>query len=148
MVTTKTLSRSNSALMGASASTNPMAEQLALVAINPPDCFRQLCCSISAMWSALTSGMTRGTSSFMRNAEEFEMTAQPAAANLGSNSAATAASSAEKTILVAPAGSAGATIICATSAGSGILRRQRAASAYAFPADRSEAATQPTRNHG
>jgi hypothetical protein len=65
----------------------------------------------------------------MRNADELEITAQPAAANLGSNSTAMAASRAAKMTFGAPPGPAGETVMPATSAGKGVFNRHRAASA-------------------
>src|SRR5712691_2315069 len=103
---------------------------------------------MSLMWPALTSGMTKGTSDCMRSALEFETTAQPASANFGSISAAMEASSAAKIIFGAPSGVAGETFMAAMAAGIGVLRRQRAASAYTLPSERSEAASQATSNHG
>src|SRR5450631_2968578 len=100
------------------------------------------------MWSPLTSGMTRGTSSCMRSALEFETTAHPASAKRGSISAAMEASRAAKIIFGAPSGVAGETVILATAGGIGVLRRQRAASAYPLPSERSEAASQATSNQG
>src|SRR5881275_1911058 len=51
----------NLSASGASAITSPIAEQLGLVTIYPPD-FRQLCFSNNGRWSAFTSGMISGTS--------------------------------------------------------------------------------------
>src|SRR5215469_10138840 len=133
---------------GASASTSPIAEQLGLVTTNPPDFFRHACDSMSFTWQALTSGMTRGTSLAMRKALEFETTAQPASANLGSSSAAMLASSAAKMILGAPSGEAGETVIWATLGGIGVRSFQRAASAYGHPSERSDAASHATSNQG
>src|SRR5579872_1157232 len=104
--------------------------------------------SMSLMCPALTSGMTRGTSSCMRRALELETTAQPALAKRGSSSAAIAESKAAKIILGAPSGVAGETFILATAGGIVVFRRQRAASAYGLPSERSEAASQATSNHG
>ena len=53
----------------------------------PTPC-RQGCSSIRCRWSAFTSGITSGTLGAMRNALEFDTTAQPAAANRGSSSRA------------------------------------------------------------
>ena len=91
---------------------------------------RQLCRSISARWSAFTSGTTSGTSSTMRKALEFDTTAQPAAANFGSNSRATSASSAAKIILgSSPAGvPSGVLGIAAMRSGIGVSSFHRQAS--------------------
>src|ERR1700676_1446726 len=128
MVTAITASSPNCSCRGANASTNPIAEQLGLVTTYPPDFFRQLWPSISLMCPALTSGITNGTSDCMRNALEFETTAQPASAKRGSISAAIEVSSAAKIIFGAPSGVAGETFIAATLAGIAVFRRQRAAS--------------------
>src|SRR5580658_2459877 len=148
MVTAVTASSVNARCKGASASTSPIAEQLGLVTANPPDLARQDCLSISRMWSALTSGITSGTSACMRRALELETTARPAAANCGSSSRAIEASRAAKIILGAPTGLAGETIMFATADGMAVFKRQRAASAYARPSERSEAASQETSNQG
>src|SRR5882757_8510031 len=92
--------------------------------------------------------MTRGTSDSIRNALEFETTAHPAAANCGSISFAIEASSAAKIIFGAPFGVAGDTFICATRLGIAVFNRQRAASAYGRPSERSDAASQEISNHG
>src|SRR5271154_3726015 len=92
--------------------------------------------------------MTSGTSLFMRRALEFETTAQPASAKRGSRSAAMAASRAAKMTLGAPSGWAGETRISATRLGMGVFIRQRAASPYRRPSERSEAASQATSNQG
>src|SRR5208282_2336248 len=113
---------------GANANTSPMAEQFGFVTTYPPDFFRHACPSISLMWPAFTSGITSGTSDFMRSALEFETTKQPASAKRGSISAAIEASSAAKIILGAPSGVAGETFIAATSPGIAVFNRQRAAS--------------------
>ncbi len=84
----------------------------------------------------------------MRKALEFEITAQPAAANFGSISRAIAASTLANTIFGAPSGSAGDTTIFAIRSGSGVSKRHLAASPYGFPLDRSLAATQVTSNQG
>src|SRR5260370_3437350 len=84
----------------------------------------------------------------MRSALELETTAQPASANCGSISRAIAASRAAKIIFGAPAGLAGATVILATVAGIVVFYRQRAASAYGRPAERSDAASHATPTHG
>src|ERR1700686_2569138 len=97
MVTAITVSSSNLLCRGASASTNPIAEQLELVTTKPLDLRRQDWHSINLMWSGLTSGITNGTSFAIRRALELEITAQPASAKRGSSSAAIAASSAAKT---------------------------------------------------
>src|SRR5438034_11708202 len=97
--------------------TKPMAEQLGLVTTKPPDFRRQAWHSSNFTWSGLTSGITSGTSLFMRRALELVMTAHPASANCGSSSAAIEASSAAKITLGAPSGLAGETCICATRAG-------------------------------
>src|SRR5581483_10382166 len=133
---------------GASAITNPIAEQFGLVTTNPPDLRRQLWHSTSLMWSGFTSGMTRGTSVFMRSALELVTTAQPASAKRGSSSAAIPASKAAKMTFGAPAGLAGDTTILATSAGIAVFNFQRAASAYGLPSERSEAASHPISNQG
>src|SRR5213082_2663483 len=85
--------------------------------------------SISFTCWALTSGITSGTSGFMRRALELEMTAQPASAKRGSSSLAAAASSAAKITLGAPSGVAGETAILATRSGNPVFMRQRAACA-------------------
>src|ERR1022692_3667423 len=148
MVTAITVSSVNARCNGASASTNPMAEQLGLVTTYPPDLVRHDCLSINRMWSPLTSGITRGTSACMRKALELETTAHPAAANFGSSSRAMAESRAAKIIFGAPSGLAGETLMFATAAGMAVFKRQRAASAYARPSERSEAANHDTSNHG
>src|SRR5438270_5579856 len=125
-----------------------MAEQLGLVTTKPPDFFRHACTSISLICPPLTSGITSGTSDCMRSALEFETTAQPASAKRGSISAAIEASRAAKIILGAPSGVAGETFIAATFGGMGVFRRQRAASGYVLPSERSEAASHATSNHG
>ncbi len=84
----------------------------------------------------------------MRKALEFETTAQPASAKRGSISAAMAASRAAKITLGAPSGLAAVTRILATRSGSGVFIRQRVASAYSLPSERSEAASHATSNHG
>src|SRR5208282_6167753 len=148
IVTAITVSSVKARCNGASASTRPIAEQLGLVTTYPPDWPRHDCLSINRMWSPLTSGITRGTSACMRKALELETTAQPAAANCGSSSRAMPASSAAKMIFGAPSGLAGETVIFATGAGMEVFKRQRAASAYARPSDRSDAASHDTSNHG
>src|SRR6202044_2903702 len=100
------------------------------------------------MCPAFTSGITNGTSDCIRNALEFETTAQPASAKRGSISAAIEASSAAKIIFGAPSGVAGATLIAATFAGIGVFHRQRAASEKILPSERSDAASHATSNHG
>src|SRR6185437_2840834 len=125
-----------------------MAEQFELVTTKPPDFRRQDWHSISLMWSGLTSGITSGTSFAMRRALEFVITAQPASAKRGSSSAAIDASSAAKITLGAPSGVAADTRILATLAGIGVLKRQRAASPYSRPSERSDAASHATSNHG
>src|SRR5947199_2389757 len=125
-----------------------MAEQFELVTTKPPDFRRQDWHSMSLMWSGLTSGMTNGTSFAMRSALEFEITAQPASAKRGSSSAAMDASRAAKITLGAPLGAAADTRILATLAGIGVFKRQRAASLYSRPSERSEAASHATSNHG
>src|SRR6185437_14534424 len=93
--------------------------------------------------------MTSGTSSAIRKALELETTAQPASANAGSISFAAVASSAAKTSFgVSFAGAAEFTTSFATVEGIGVGRRQVAASEYFLPADRSEAASHATSNHG
>src|SRR6266545_2070565 len=129
MVTAITVSSPKRCSNGASANTRPMAEQFGLVTTNPPDLRRQVWVSISVTWQALTSGMTSGTSVAMRRALELETTAQPASANRGS-------------------GPAGDTVILATRSGIDVFSRHRAASPYARPSERSEAASQATSNHG
>src|ERR1039457_3887270 len=148
IVTAITVSSVKARCNGASASTKPIAEQLGLVTTNPPDWLRQDCLSINRMWSPLTSGITRGTSACMRKALELETTAQPAAANCDSSSRAMAASSAAKMIFGAPSGLAGETVMFAILAGMAVFKRQRAASAYVRPSDRSDAASHDTSNHG
>ena len=125
-----------------------MAEQLGLVTTNPPDFFLQACVSINLTCPALTSGITSGTSFAMRNALEFETTMHPAAAKAGSISAAMLASSAAKITFGAPSGLAGETTILPTRSGIAVFKRQRAASPYARPSERSEAAIHATSNHG
>src|SRR5260370_16669461 len=146
MVTAITVSRVKRQCNGARARTSPMAEQLGLVTTKPPDLRREGWVSISWICSPLTSGITKGTSDCMRNALELETTAQPASANCGSNSRAIAASSAAKIIFGAPPGLAGATVILATFAGIAVFKRQRAASAYGRPSERSDAASPATSN--
>src|SRR6267378_2424762 len=92
--------------------------------------------------------MTRGTSGCILSALELETTAQPAAANCGSISFAMEASRAAKIIFGAPFGVAGDTFSWATRSGIAVFNRQRAASAYGRPSERSEAANQVTSNHG
>src|ERR1700733_13078224 len=130
MVTAITASSPKRSCRGANASTRPIAEQLGLVTTNPPDFFRQACPSINLMCSALTSGITRGTSDCMRRALELETTVHPASAKRGSISAAIAASRAAKIIFGEPSGVAGETVISATFAGIDVFKRQRAASEY------------------
>ena len=103
-------------------------EQFGFVTMKPRDFLRYDWFSNSARWSALTSGMTSGTSSCMRSALELETTAHPASAKRGSSSAAMAESRAAKIIFGAPSGVAGDTFIFATAEGMGVFRRQRAAS--------------------
>src|SRR5450432_1346459 len=93
--------------------------------------------------------MTSGTSGAMRKAPEFETTAQPASANAGSISRAAVESSAAKISLgVSLAGDAEFTVRAATRGGKGVERRHVVASAYFLPAERSEAESQLTSNHG
>ena len=123
---------------GFSASTRPIALQFGLVTMYPPgrplaEGRRQLCRSISARWSAFTSGTTSGTSGAMRKALEFEMTAQPAAANFGSSSRAMPASTEEKIIFGSspagvPSGTLGITVMAAMRAGIGVSSFHRQAS--------------------
>src|SRR5579864_4173461 len=148
MVTAITFSRPNCCSNGARASTKPMAEQLGLVTTNPPLWRRHDWHSNTLRCPALTSGITRGTSFCMRRALELVMTACPAAAKRGSSSAAMEASRAAKTILGAPSGLAAETGSSATLGGMGVLSRQRTASAYRLPSERSEAASHPTSNQG
>src|SRR5258708_5505181 len=84
----------------------------------------------------------------MRNALELVITAQPASAKRGSSSAAIEESSAAKITLGAPSGVAGETRIFAIGPGIAVFIRQRAASAYSFPAERSDAASQAASNQG
>src|ERR1035437_7352039 len=84
----------------------------------------------------------------MRNALELETTAQPAAANCGSSSRAIEASRAAKIIFGVPFGLAGETFISAIGARMALFKRQRAASAYVRPSERSDAASHDTSNHG
>jgi hypothetical protein len=84
----------------------------------------------------------------MRNALELETTAHPASAKRGSSSAAMDESSAAKMIYGAPSGFAGDTRIPATRSGMAVFIRQRAASAYGLPSERSEAASHATSNQG
>ena len=79
---------------------------------------------------------------------EKPKTAHPASAKRGSSSAAMEESSAAKMILGAPSGFAGDTRIPATGSGIAVFIRQRAASAYALPSERSEAASHATSNQG
>src|SRR4029077_11681425 len=125
-----------------------MAEQFGFVTTKPPDLRRHDWVSISLTCPAFTSGMTSGTSVAMRKALELETTAQPASAKRGSSSAAILASSAAKITLGAPSGLAGETVIFATRSGIDVRSRQRAASPYRRPSERSEAASQATSNHG
>src|SRR5437660_6591468 len=149
MVLTKTFCTSNLRCNGESANTNPIAEQLGLVTANPPLSLNHFWVLSRGKWSPLTSGMTSGTSSIMRKPLELLITACPAAANLGSISLAAAESSAAKMTLGAPSGDEAAnTIMLAILFGSGVLSRHLAASAYGFPAERSEAASHATSNHG
>src|ERR1700722_449128 len=99
MVTAITVSRPNALSRGASANTNPIAEQFGLVTTNPPDFLRQAWHSSNLMCSWLTSGITSGTSFCMRSALELVTTAHPASAKRGSISAAMDASSAAKETL-------------------------------------------------
>src|SRR5512133_1901735 len=92
--------------------------------------------------------MTSGTSFAMRSALEFVITAHPASAKRGSSSAAMEASSAAKITLGAPSGAAAETRMLATREGIGVFNRQRAASAYGLPSERSDAASHVTSNHG
>jgi hypothetical protein len=64
----------------------------------------------------------------MRNALEFEITAQPAAANFGSSSRAMSVSTEAKITPGAPSGAAGETIIAAMRLGRGVSNFQRTAS--------------------
>src|SRR6266849_2558445 len=148
MVTAITVSIPKRLCSGARARTSPIAEQFELVTTKPPDLRFQDWQSISLRWSGLTSGMTRGTSFVMRSALELVMTAQPASAKRGSSSAAMEVSSAAKITLGAPSGFPGETRILATRAGMAVFRRQRAASAYSRPSERSEAASHATSNQG
>src|SRR5215470_848125 len=92
--------------------------------------------------------MTSGTSFAIRSALEFVITAHPASAKRGSSSAAMEAYSAAKMTFGAPSGAAADTRMLATREGTRVFNRQRAASAYGLPSDRSEAASQATSNHG
>src|SRR5690242_5936608 len=82
----------------------------------------------------------------MRSALEFETTAHPDSAKRGSSSAAMLASRAAKITLGAALGVAGETIICPTRSGIAVFSRQRVASAYGRPSERSEAASHATSN--
>src|SRR6476646_436306 len=85
----------------------------------------------------------------MRKALEFDTTAWPASAKAGSICWAAVASSAAKTSLgVLLSGAAAETFIAAIFAGIGVARFHLAASAYALPAERSEAASHVISNHG
>src|SRR5262252_8786869 len=148
IVVTNNDSTPNLSCNGANATTSPIAEQFGLVTIYPPDFLRQHCCSISARWSGLTSGITSGTSCCIRNADELLTTAHPASANLGSSSRAIPASSAAKITRGAPAGPASETGSLRTGSGIGVFSRQRTASSYFLPSERSEAASHATSNHG
>ena len=128
--------------------TRPIAEQLGLVTTKPPDFRRQVWHSSSLRCPEFTSGITNGTSDCMRSALELETTAHPASAKRGSSSAAIEESSAAKIILGAPSGFAGDTRIPATRSGIAVFIRQRAASAYDLPSERSEAASHTTSNQG
>src|SRR5260370_42311695 len=90
--------------------------------------------------------MTRGTSFTMRNALELVITAQPASAKRGSSSDAIEESRAAKITWGAPSGVAGETRIFATADGMAVFMRQRTASAYSFPSERSDAASHKTSN--
>ena len=138
IVVTNRLSMPNRSSNGFNTSTNPIALQFGLVTMYPPgkpltEGRRQLCRSIIARWSAFTSGTTSGTSSTMRKALEFEMTAQPAAANFGSSSRAMPASTEEKIIFgssppAVPSGTLGITRMAAMRGGSGVSSFHRQAS--------------------
>src|SRR5689334_10362501 len=84
----------------------------------------------------------------MRKELELETTAHPAAANFGSISLAAVESSAAKISLGAPSGTAAFTVMEAMFFGSGVLRFHLAACAYGLPAERSDAASHATSNHG
>ena len=88
----------------------------------------------------------------MRKALEFEMTAQPAAANFGSNSRAMPASTEENIIFgSSPAGvlsgTLGITVMAAMRAGIGVSSFHRQASPYVLPSLRSLAASHAISNH-
>src|SRR5438552_461817 len=148
IVTAMTVSIQNSCSSGAIAMTRTIGEQFGLVTTKPPDFRRQLWHSSSLRWPEFTSGITSGTSDCIRSALELETTAHPASAKRGSSSAAIEESSAAKMILGAPSGVAGDTRIPATRSGMAVFIRQRAASAYDLPSERSEAASHATSNHG
>ncbi len=88
----------------------------------------------------------------MRNAELFEITAHPAAANFGSSSRAIGASTEEKIMrgssVAEPSAVFGCNTISAMRFGSGVSKRHAHASAYFLPALRSLAASQVMLNQG
>ncbi len=113
----KTLRTPKAASNGLSGSATPVIVQLGLATMRPGQPRPAHCASISATWSALTSGMSSGTSSTARYGEAFVQTAYPACANCGSISRATSAGSAEKTSFAGNDGSNGCTTISPTTEG-------------------------------
>ena len=104
--------------------------------------------AIASRWSALISGTSSGTSGAIRWLREFEMTACPCDASRVSTSPATLESSPENWMGAESVASAPFTVIEATASGSGVARRQVQASRYDLPAERSEATSSATSNHG
>src|SRR5579863_9129342 len=131
---------------GASDITRPTVVQLGLVTMVPFH-LRCFCCSrISARWSGLTSGISRGTSCSMRKFDELETTMWPAWANSCSTWPATLESREENSSCGAPPGLHSCTGNSQALLGMGSRNRQVQASRYVLPADRSEAASHLTSN--
>ncbi len=96
----------------------------------------------------MTSGISSGTSSAIRNAEALLTTSAPAAANAGSTSRAIAASSAENAIVTGGPGSVAVRVRSATDPGSEIASRQWTLSPKRWPIRPAEAVTWTTSNQG
>ena len=103
-------------------------EQLGLVTMRPDHPRAAPCRASSARWSALTSGITSGTTGSMRWLRALLTTTCPARANSASTSPATDASRPENTSFGARPGVTRSTVMSAMRSGRAAGRRHGAAS--------------------
>ena len=113
---------------GASARASTMVEQLGLVTMQPDHPLAALCSVSKARWSALTSGITSGTTGSMRWLRALLTTTCPARANSASTSPATEASRPENSSRGARPGVTRSTVISAMRSGRAAGRRHGVAS--------------------